>query len=344
MRKLGIGIIFLALLGSAVLSAGIMLKNNRDLGSGGTTDQSDYNAPKTIVSDEIVSFEAGFYRNADWVYNEERSYLFRMKRNEKGIYVISEGEGEELKCEADAAFAVKLQQVIRKHELTKLNGIRRKTYGLPPECDPYWLNAEYASNEKLSFSMNGNPYEAWTLEVLDLFAREFNSHGIGDLLPPEENSRVKRFSLEYAFDEVRYKYGEILIPVTEEEKARSFEDIATNGANEEGWVKKAYADPWDRTGRTSLKDERKADLTEEHYEALGEIAKETEIRFFQNGEIFPPQFDYEKTPQYFEFYIEYESGNVISSFSDDPEKCEKFKPVAERFAAYYEDFLEKNHD
>lgn len=85
-------------------------------------------------------------------------------------------------------------------------------------------------------------------------------------------------------------------------------------------------------------------MTEENLQALQEIVEETELNRFQNGKIFPFDFDYENTPQYFEFYIEYESGKCMGGFSDDPEECEKFKPVAEKFSQYYEELELENNE
>ena len=264
--------------------------------SGGTRDDSDYDAPKTINSDELISFHTEFFRYGDSIYDVDRRYIFTMTKSDEGI-VITEGNAEELKCATDNTFVQKLIQIIKDYKLEELNGIDRQTYGLSPDYGPYWLEAEYASGEKLYFYMNGDPYAEWTWEVLDLFAREFGEHGIDDLLPPKENSKMTRFELEYVCGDIRYSYGETNVP-----------------------------------------------MTEDHYEALKEIADDMELMRFQNGMIFPAQFDYDNTSQYYEFYVEYESGTVMSGFSDDPGQCEKFKPVAEKFLEYYEEYLETNKD
>lgn len=345
MKRKSLGAIALLCVGTAVLLSGCKggAIGQKGVICGGTKDDTDYNAPKMIRSDELISFDTGFYRCADLLYDTDRSYRFKMSVAENGVLTITEGYDEKLKCETDATFAASLQKLIRKYELVKLNGIQKQTYGLPPEYAPYWIKAEYASKETLYFSVNGDPYAEWTGAVLELFAKEFARHGMEDLLPPKENSTMTRFSLSYAHDGMGYRYSEILIPVTEEEKARSLEDIATNGINEENCVKKAYGESWDREGKAVPTSKRMAGLTEAYYQGLQQIAEETELRIFQNGELMPPDFD-DTAPQYYEFYVEYASGKRMSGFSDDPAQCEKFRTIAERFSAYCEDYLDQNAD
>lgn len=65
------------------------------------------------------------------------------------------------------------------------------------------------------------------------------------------------------------------------------------------------------------------------------------MKSIQNGYSVPGGFDYAGTPQYYEFYIEYASGKCMNGFSDDPEECAIFKPIAEKFGAFYEEYLDK---
>lgn len=349
LEKIVLGIMLLICIGAAVMLAGCKHKeeivpSTEDMMTGGKKDNTNYDAPKEIKSDELVFFETEFYRNSDFIYDKSRNYRFKMTKSEGDVFVLTEGYDEQLKCETEGTFSAKLQQIIKEYDLPKLNGIEKQTYGLPEEYAPYWVSAEYASGEKLYFFMDGNPNEGWTGVILDLFAKEFGNHGIDDLLPPKEESLMTRFSLEYTFGDIKYSYGEIWVPVTEEEKDRSLEDILTNGANKDDCVKKVYAEVWDRIGKTELGDDRMADITEEYYLALQEIVEDTELFRIQNGNIFPGGFDYDNTPQYYEFYIEYESGKRMSGFSDDVKQCEESKKIAERFSQYYDEYLERNKE
>lgn len=348
MKKMALVFAGIICIGAIVLLAGCRQKQidqpTQDIVTGGKKDNTNYDAPKEIKSDDLISFKTEFYRNSDYVYDKTREYRFKMTKSDGDVFIITEGDDEKLRCETDGTFAVKLQQIIRDYDLVKLNGIEKQTYGLPEEFAPYWLRAEYTSDEKLYFYMDGDPDSTWTGAILDLFATEFGKHGIDDLLPPREESAMTRFSLEYSYGNIKYCYGECWIPVTEEENERSLEDILTNGSNYDDCVKKIYAEVWDRNGKQNLEDDRLADVTEEHYSALQEIVEETGLNRFQNGYIFPDGFDYDNTPQYYEFYIEYESGNRMSGFSDDAKQCEKFQAIATKFSQYYDAYFEKNQE
>lgn len=308
---------------------------------GGKTDLTDYDAPKSVQSEELISFTTRFYRQMDFVYRNDRSYSFSMKKLDDGTYQIGEEESE-LSCVTDADFAARLEKLIRDNDIAKLNGIYTETAGLPFEYAPESLNAVYASGESINYHFDGNPESSWNGMVLDLFAKEFDSHGLNELMPPKEDSVMTRFNIEYTFGDIRYLYGEIDVPVTQEEKSRSLEDLATNGFDESAYVTMAFASPWDRTGKTDFGEDRMAEITPEFYEALQAIVVDTDLVKLQNGMIFPGGFDYQNTPQYYEFFIEYESGKSMSGFSAEPADCEKFRPIAEKFAQFYENYLTNN--
>lgn len=154
-----------------------------DIIDGGVVNNTNYLAPKEIESEDLVSFQTHFFRWADRLYGTSRSYSFSMTKSADGTYTIREDSQEPLNCETDAAFAAKLQQLIREYELISLNGTDEWTNGLPGEYSPCSLSAEYVSGEELSFYMDGDPEAEWSGAVLDLFAAEFGAHGIKDLLP-----------------------------------------------------------------------------------------------------------------------------------------------------------------
>lgn len=309
---------------------------------GGLTDKTDYNAPKEIESDELVAFETDFYRNSDFVYDRSRYYQFRMMRDSSGRYTITEGGENALSCTTDEKFAARLQNIIRACDLIKHNGVHTKRAGIAPEYGPYWVKATYASGEQLEFYMNDDPNAKWTFEILDIFAKEFGSLGIKDLLPTYEDSAVTRFKLEYAYTDMQHIYSELLVPITEAEKNRSFEDLLTQGANEDDCVTRICESIWDRTGKTEFSSERMASITENYYSNLKKIIDDTELIYFQNGNIIPSDFDYEKTPSFYEFYVEFESGKRMSGYSDNPEQCASFRRIAECFAEFYNGYLEGN--
>lgn len=294
MRKLRNKVIGLLIcMGCSAMFVGCANKDFTDsnkYNTGGVTEKTDFDAPKTIESDDLVFFETEFYRFSDYVYDADRRYRFKMTKNENGSYTISECEDAVIECETDEEFASKLQQIIRDFGLIEYNGVNRQTAGLAPEYGPYWVDASYASDEKLYFYMNGDPDARWTWEVLDLFANEFGRNGITDLLPHKEESAITRFSLYYSNGDTTYMFEEIPESVTEEE----------------------------------------------YYESIKAIVDDSNLIYFQNGELIPGNFNSANTPDFYEFYIEYENGNRMSGFSDDPVQCEKFKAIAEKFADWYE--------
>lgn len=327
MGKLGIKLLAIVMcIGSMAMIGGCSGKRNQNnYISGGITDNTDYDAPKVLESDDLVSFETEFYRNSDYVYDKGRKYIFKMSKNDKGVYTISEGEGEALKCETDEEFAKKLQQIIRDNNLMEFNGVYRKTAGLAPEYGPYWAEASYSSSEKLYFYMNGDPDAKWTFEVLDLFANELGNHGITELLPAKEESRISRFNIEYSFGDIRYYYGEVKVPVAGD-----------------GDIKMIHADTFDRTAKSDIEDNRRAVITDDYYDMIKKMVDDNNLIYFQNGEIIPFDFDLENTPVYFEFYIEYENGKIMSGYSDNPDTCEKFKDIAMQFSDFYDSYLMQN--
>lgn len=335
-------ILFIICVGVALMLFGCKKRGNtgiKEEPKGGKTVNTDYSAPKTIESDDIVLFKTEFYRNADVAYDTSRQYAFNMTMSESGAYVISEGYNETLKCETDASFAGKLQALIRKYDIIKMNGKYELTSTLPPEYGPFVLKAEYASGEKLNITVDGDPSDSFTGEVLDLFAKEFGNHGINDLLPPEENTIITSFSIEYTRGDKKYAYGEMLIPISEDDAQHSLNDVAKYGIVEDGYIKKAWAHLWDRTEKTEICEDRMADLSDEFYKGLQDIVENTDLKKLVNGKTFPGGFDYDNTPEYYEIHIEYKSGKTLSAFSDNPEECARFIPVAEQFAAYYEGYL-----
>lgn len=319
-----------------------ILKDDIDVIDGGTKDDTNHLASKTISSTEITSFSTSFYRFSDNYYDDSRHYDFGMEIKD-GRYVIYEGFFDSrTECETDADFAVKLDEIIRKYNLIRYNGVSRVTSGLPPEYGPWSLNADYASGENLNFYENGNPTADWTRAVLDLFASEFSRHGIDDYMPVKESAKMTRFDLIFSYSDTTYTYGEIWVPVTEEAKNRTLEELATSGYDDENYARKAYTDRWSKTAKTPENDRRYADVSEDYYEALKAISEEVDLKLFNNGEVMPGGFDYDGTPQYYEFYVEYENGNRIMGFSDDPEKCEQFRPIANKYAAFFEEYLNEN--
>ncbi len=153
--------------------------------SGGTTDRTDYNAPKVIQSETITSFQAEFYIATRYMKEDNGFFDFTIAPDENGVLTVSESY-RELALPADDTLLAALQSVIRKYDLAQMNGVYRVTAGLAPECQRCHLNVCYDSGEQLTFTTNNNPFEEWTTEFFDVLSEWFFENGVDALLPESE--------------------------------------------------------------------------------------------------------------------------------------------------------------
>ena len=174
---------------SSVLLCGLMLLGlfgcNQEPVSGGTTDKTDYNAPKVIKSKEITKFYATFYPAGEWLGGDESmQYVFEVKKDAEGKLTASESKTG-ISVPADKTMLKSLQDIIDKYKLVKNNGVYRVTAGLAPECQECSMNVSYASGEELSFTANNDPYAEWEKEMYMTFASWFSKNGDKILVPPQ---------------------------------------------------------------------------------------------------------------------------------------------------------------
>ncbi|MBO6209957.1 MAG: hypothetical protein J6N99_04635, partial [Schwartzia sp.] len=119
---------------------------------GGTTDKTDHNAPKTIVSKDLTSFYAHFYLRGEWSPGKgDRFYTVEVRNNEQGILTAAVWtdslKDARVSLPADETLLTKLQSIIDERHLAGNNGVYRVTAGLPPEFQKCHFNANYASGE-----------------------------------------------------------------------------------------------------------------------------------------------------------------------------------------------------
>lgn len=144
---------------------------------GGVTDKSDPNAPKEILSKDIVEFYAVFYLHTRQIAGRKGFFAFSVKADEGGVLETTE-EHSKTVCVADRSLMAELQAVIDKNELALKNGVYRVTWGLPPEYGKCILHVKYASGETLDFTVNNDPTAQWAEMVYDVFADCFFKKGI----------------------------------------------------------------------------------------------------------------------------------------------------------------------
>lgn len=304
-------------------------------GHGGKTDSSDSKAPKIINSDELISFSSHFFLYGEIGREFDSAYDFKVERNSEGKLILSD-DCHRISCETDESFFTKVNEIIKKNNLVTLNGVSRYTNGLPCEFQPCYFNAEYATGEKLSFCEDNNPNGVWGYELLKLSRKEFGKAGITELDLPEAAKKVTRFMMSYTKGSEMHSFDEVEYPL--EGVNKSFEQLATEGYKDGEFETKVEYNVWNRT-TNERKPTCKATIKDDFYEGLGEILEEIDLKKFASPSGAPRQFDYRNTPSFYEFYVEFEYGNVLNGFSDTAEMCDAFAAIADKLAEYIKSYI-----
>lgn len=306
---------------------------NEDVICGGVTDTSDYNAPKEIESENLVSISVGFFHYGKYDLKAGGYYSFAVEPDDNGKLFLKDNFAEQ-GIEVDRSVFDGVQAIIKKHELAQLNGIHKITAGLAPEYSECFLEAAYDSGEYISFSGNSDPACEWTGELLEFFAGIFSENGNDKYMVPELEGVITRFCLEVKEENMIYSYDSIKVPL--EGTEFSVEEIATGEADQASFEDKIYGSTYDMN---SDADEERvyAYPSAEYYEGIFEILKEMEIRDFENYNSYS---DFSEDPEnYYCFYIEFETGDIMSGASDNPEEFEAFKPMADSLMEYMNNYL-----
>ncbi|MBO4330669.1 MAG: rhodanese-like domain-containing protein [Oscillospiraceae bacterium] len=125
---------------------------------GGSEDRGDPSAARTVVSDEISSFECSVSLLS--CPDEARSVLTAPRYEFSAVRVGEIAEcsfrafpGEAVSFTRDTGFLDELQRIVRENDLASFNGLGRFTYGLPDDFGVS-LRIDYASGEKIAASDN----------------------------------------------------------------------------------------------------------------------------------------------------------------------------------------------
>ncbi len=288
---------------------------NDNVMGGGTVDHTDAGAPKTIESDEIVSFSASFYVNDDYAYGG--SWYAYSLWEENGKLMLEESRAYRISTEADASLLQEVQKVIAKHELTKLNGIDKHTAGLPEQFQPCYLSALYASGEKLYFSFNNEPEAGWAKELKKLFNRVFSEAGYEETKEDENNYVIDHFSLEFQQgDPVTYSYGMITM---ENEQVYFFRNV------------------YDRAASASLSFEF-ADMENGLLEQLSQKIEELDLQKLHEGSHHDP----DHTQDFLEIHVDYATGRQIYGEYEADEIPEIWNDNREELTAFLDAYLQEN--
>ena len=310
---------------------------------GGTTSNTNYNAPKVINSDQLTSILVQFYLYGEYGSEGDRSYWFDIKPDESGKLMLTDDNSYPVvSFEVNDSILAELQKVIAKYNLAKKNGIDEYTNGLPPEFQPCYLSAKYESGESLYFRENNDPDAEWAQEFQKIFANEFAAHGDNQFLPPKETKELVRFEFEYSDPKAGAKYMEINRP--KEGVHYTLEEMVEEKTNDEDFFMAIEKMGWTR----NKEDNGFIDVynipDENYYAGLQEILEKVNLKKYANHEEPPFGFEY-NTPYYYSFYVEYKYGNRLWGFSTDEQACQEFIQAIKGSADYIDAFIAKNpHD
>lgn len=131
---------------------------------GGVTDNSDPDAPKTINSTQIISFDCRFSTldAAEPGALGNHVYELRAKLENgavKGAYRVLD-TGEERLFRESHEFLAELQGLAEAYGLSRFNGLSYAVAGLPEDYGA-WVEVVYASGERISAANNQDNYLPW---------------------------------------------------------------------------------------------------------------------------------------------------------------------------------------
>ena len=280
--------------------------------TGGTTDNTDYNAAKVIESKEIRSFKISYYHCDS--YDEERSGMYEYSFSQNGDVFALHALCARYEIDVDitADDTAKVQEIIDEYELVKNNGKDKVTAGLSPEYGPYVLEAEYVSGEKLFFRMTDDPYQKWMDAMTECFENILASYGYSDVLPPAESLHIISFNFRFSDEDDIYL-------------------ITSEGDDEKMLLMERYIAAQDETVKEY------AEITEEFLNELSAFAEEYEFDEYTSEEGYPD----EVLEGYIDLEIVYESGRELNvDFNDDiPVSWQSKK---EAMIAFFEDYIREH--
>ena len=141
---------------------------------GGTEDNTDPSAPKTVASTQIQSFSFTTsllnYTLSEISPLIPPRYEFSAVREGDGVKCTCARFGEERMFTAKAGFLDELQSIITRYSFAAQNGLSRYTNGLPDDFGGT-LKVEYVSGECIYASDNQSPF--LPVEAVEALARLF---------------------------------------------------------------------------------------------------------------------------------------------------------------------------
>lgn len=267
---------------------------------GGTTDNSDPDAPKKIESKDLESFHACFYSANQFEEELTGFYDITLERN-GDFFNLEETESFMVKEVVDKDVADGIYQIIAKYDLAIHNGIDKVTAGLPAEYEPTSLNAVFASKEKIYFRYNGDPEAEWTRELVEYVRDVFVKKGHDELKPKEK--AISNYFISFNYDGVRYAY----FTITDAEGDLKIARRVNEGDNEMDFAAE-YPGPY-------------------YSEELQEIVSDCQLERFHTGSIADVDTTKLYSGDFYEVYIDYNDGTQIYGHSGNSNKLDQFKGI-----------------
>lgn len=322
---------------NSITTEDIGMKNEVPI-CGGTTNNTDYSAPKEILSDKLVSLSVGFYHDFKYDTGKGMFYTFYLAPDENGNLILKDnGAAEGFKV--DGSVLDGAQEIIKKHNLASVNGIHKTTAGLPPQYQPCFVEAKYDSGEYISYSANSNPDSAWGSDFVDYFGRIMADNGDDKYLASKVTGTIKRFCLEIQSSDISYTYDTVKVPAKGPKPGP--EDIAGGGTTE--YKVKLNRRIYDMSKEEFI-DRAVADPSPEYYEGLMQIISDNEIRDFENYYSISDPVDPGNPTDYYNFYIEFEDGNIMSGTSVEPKELKAFAPIAKKLVTYMNEYIDSHKE
>lgn len=148
---------------------------------GGVRKHVDTDAPKAIVSEQIIAFETTFSTVAlaedaefeSGVYTLSARLVYGAVRGEYKLRTRC-GDGEQFEFRQSHVFLEKLQSIVKEYDLAKYNGIYTRISGLP---DMYGtkISIVYASGERIDAGDNQDNFLSPNAmkELVNIFLKQY---------------------------------------------------------------------------------------------------------------------------------------------------------------------------
>lgn len=290
---------------------------------GGTiTDKADPNAPKEIKSDSIVSFYTNISLPDRWKGDRDErgahDFEFEIKQDEGNVLTAYEHISG-VSLPADDELLKSLQKVIKDHDLVSRNGRYRITAGIDPEYgSPCEFTVIYDTGEKLSFTVDNEPYSEWECDIYDVFAKWFSDNGIDSLYPGKYTATAKRFS------------------ITVIEDGNELCDFSTALKNTDGEYVYTLPDDYYANLTTILS---KYDLTLKYdysrYNYSSGVYDNHENGYFGFGESKPDYSETDSEKDYVDIYVEYDDGDRFSIETKKKSEIAAMQPMLDELIGYH---------